>query len=92
MTPYYMEPLKEDPMRKEMDQYGAVCAELAKKYETHFIDLQAVFDSYLQHRHSSYIAWDRVHPSSVGSLLIAKAFLSEMGLPLTLGTGSIDNE
>ena len=92
MTPYYMEPLKEDPMRKEMDQYGAVCAELAQKYETHFIDLQAVFDSYLQHRHSSYIASDRVHPSSVGSLLIAKAFLSEMGLPLTLGTGSIDNE
>lgn len=90
MTPYYMEPQKEDWMRKEMDLYGEVCASLAKKYETYFVDLQAVFDEYLQYRHSSYIAWDRVHPNDVGSLLIAKAFLSALGLPLTLGNSAID--
>lgn len=91
LSPYYMEPLKEDPMRKEMDLYGEVCSSLAAKYGIRFVDLQAVFDRYLQHRHSSYISWDRVHPNSAGSLLIAKAFLAELGLPLTLGTGTIDN-
>ncbi len=75
MTPYYMEPNKEDPMRKRMDEYGSICRDLAKKHQVTFIDLQAMFDRYFGHRHSSFIAWDRVHPNPIGATLIAGEFL-----------------
>ena len=32
VTPYYMEPLKADPMRARMDEYIAICRELAEKH------------------------------------------------------------
>ena len=71
MTPYYMEPNAEDWMRKRMDTYGAICGELAEKYGCRFIDLQAVFNDYFQYRHSSYIAWDRIHPNQIGATVIS---------------------
>ena len=40
MTPYYMEPYKEDPMRKRMDEYGTIVKKLAEKYNLPFVDLQ----------------------------------------------------
>lgn len=79
LSPYYMEPNKDDPMRARMDAYGAVCRKLAEKYGCRFVDLQEVFDRYFQYRHSSYIAWDRVHPNQVGATIIAKAFLEQCG-------------
>lgn len=77
MSPYYMEPNKEDPMRSRMDMYGCICKKLSEKHQCKFIDLQNVFDEYLKYRHSAYIAWDRVHPNKVGATLIARAFLKE---------------
>ena len=79
LSPYYMEPNKTDPMRERMDAYGAVCRKLAEKHGCRFVDLQEVFDRYFQYRHSSYIAWDRVHPNQVGATIIAKAFLEQCG-------------
>lgn len=79
MTPYYMESNAEDWMRKRMDTYGAICRELAEKYGCCFIDLQAVFNDYFQYRHSSYIAWDRIHPNQIGATVIARAFLEKCG-------------
>ena len=79
MTPYYMEPNAEDWMRKRMDTYGAICRELAEKYGCCFIDLQAVFNDYFQYRHSSFIAWDRIHPNQIGATVIARAFLEKCG-------------
>ena len=75
LTPYYMEPNRDDWMRKRMDEYGAVCRRLSEKYGCRLVDLQAVFDDYFKHRHSSYIAWDRVHPNLIGATVIARAFL-----------------
>lgn len=79
MTPYYMEPLKEDRMRARMDQYGEVCREIAESERVEFIDLQKMFDDYFRFRHSAYIAWDRVHPNRIGATLIAREFLSHCG-------------
>ena len=79
LSPYYMEPNKTDQMRARMDAYGAVCRKLAEKHGCRFVDLQEVFDRYFQYRHSSYIAWDRVHPNQVGATIIAKAFLEQCG-------------
>lgn len=75
MTPYYMEPNSNDVMRARMDEYGRICRELAEKYGCIFIDLQEMFNKYFKHRHSSFIAWDRVHPNQIGATIIAREFL-----------------
>lgn len=41
MTPYFMEPNKQDPMRVRMDEYGAIVKKLADKYNLICVDLQA---------------------------------------------------
>lgn len=79
ITPYYMEPSREDPMRKRMDEYGAVCKKLAREHGCFLVDIQAAFDGYFQHRHSSYVAWDRVHPNQIGATIIARQFLAHCG-------------
>ena len=79
MTPYYMEPNRQDPMRARMDEYGAVVRKLADKYHLTFVDLQAGWDRLFRHMHSTNIAWDRVHPNQTGCMYIAKQFLQAIG-------------
>lgn len=79
MTPYYMEPNPQDPMRARMDVYSGIVRKVAQKYGCELIDLQAMFDRYFRHRHSTYIAWDRIHPNQIGATLIAREFLSHCG-------------
>lgn len=79
MTPYYMEPNQMDWMRKRMNEYGGIVKKLAQKHNCIFIDLQNTFDQYFMYRHSSYIAWDRVHPNLIGATIIAKEFLHHCG-------------
>ena len=75
MTPYYMEPLREDAMRAMMDRYGAVVRATAERFGTLFVDTQAEFDRLFKHMHSTNIAWDRVHPNFTGHMLLARALL-----------------
>ena len=81
LTPYYMEPMKQDAMRARMDEYGAICRELAEKYGCTFVDFQAMYDRFFAnpHRHSSCIAWDRVHPNEMGAMLMAREILKHCG-------------
>ena len=76
ITPYYIEPNRKDMMRARMDEYCAVCKKLAKEYGCIFVDFQQMFEDYCKIRHSSYLAWDRVHPNQIGATLMAKEFLS----------------
>lgn len=72
MAPYYMEPLTQDAMRARMDEYGVIVKKLSDEYGTLFIDLQKLFNDYFaKGRHSTSIAWDRVHPNQIGATLIA---------------------
>lgn len=75
MTPYFIEPNKEDAMRKEMDRFGEVCKKLAKEYEIPCIDLQASFDALLKNGHPMHLGWDRIHPNIIGHTLIAHEVL-----------------
>ncbi len=75
LSPYIIEPLREDAMRKRMDEYVAICKKLAEKHNCVFVDFQKMYEDYCKTRHSSYIAWDRIHPNQVGSTLMAKEFL-----------------
>lgn len=79
LTPFFMEPNRKDPMREQMDRYGAIVKKIAGKYKTHFVDTQAAFDKVLKHYYPATLGWDRVHPSTVGHTVIARALLSELG-------------
>ncbi len=79
LSPYYMEPNETDYMRARMDEYTAICRDLAQKHGCTFIDLQALFAQYCTIRHSSFLAWDRIHPNQIGATLIARAFLETCG-------------
>jgi lysophospholipase L1-like esterase len=79
MTPFYIEPSVSDAMRCKMDQYGQVVKEIAEKYGTLFVDIQAAFEPVLEHIYPAALAWDRVHPNMTGHMTIARAFLKAVG-------------
>ena len=81
MKPYFIEPNQEDPMRRQMDAYGAVVETLARKYGALLVDPQAGFDNMLKYMHPMALAWDRIHPNSSGHALIAKCFLDALETP-----------
>ncbi len=76
MTPFYLEPNRADPMRRRMDEYGAIVKAAAAKHGTLFADTQAAFDAVLTAYYPATLAWDRVHPTQTGQMVLARAFLS----------------
>jgi lysophospholipase L1-like esterase len=79
MTPYFIEPNRDDAMRQQMDRYGECVIRLAKKYNAVLVETQVAFDRMLEHMHPMALAWDRVHPNTSGHAVIAKAFLRAVG-------------
>lgn len=79
MTPFYIEPNEDDAMRRTMDEYGAVVKKIADETGTLFVDTQAAFNAVLTDIYPATLAWDRVHPSTVGHMVLAKAFLRAVG-------------
>ncbi len=75
VTPYFIEPNRQDPMRAQMDRYGAIVKKLAGKHDAILVDTQAAFDEVLRHCHPMALAWDRVHPNQAGHMVIARALL-----------------
>lgn len=75
LSPYIMEPNKDDMMRKRMDEYVAISKKLAEKHKCIFVDFQKMYEDYCKIRYSGYIAWDRIHPNQVGATLMAREFL-----------------
>jgi len=79
MTPYFIEPNRADGMRAMMDEYGAVVRRLGETYDAVVVDTQAAFDVVLQHLHPMTLAWDRVHPTRTGHMILTRAFLQAIG-------------
>lgn len=75
MTPFYMEPNRNDAMRATMDQYSLVVKKIAEANSAVFVDTQAAFDRVLEHIYPAALGWDRVHPNMIGHMTIARAFL-----------------
>lgn len=75
MTPFYLESNVQDKMRAMMDQYGAIVEKIAAEYEVMFVDTQAAFNKVLDELYSATLAWDRVHPTAAGHMVLARAFL-----------------
>jgi lysophospholipase L1-like esterase len=83
LSPYIIENNREDMMRNRMDQYVEICKNLAEKYNCVFVNFQKLFEDYCSIWHSSYIAWDRIHPNQVGSTLMAREFLKKCDFDFT---------
>jgi lysophospholipase L1-like esterase len=79
MTPYYIEPNRQDGMRARMDEYGKLVKKTAKKHGVILVDTQAAYDKVLAHIYPATLAWDRVHPSVVGHMVLARTFLAGVG-------------
>lgn len=79
MTPFFLEPLREDMMRRKMDQYGEIVKKVAQECDTLFVNTQEAFEPLLAEFHSSAIAWDRVHPNRTGHMVLARSFLNVIG-------------
>ena len=75
LSPYIIEPNSEDMMRARMNEYVAIAKKLAEKHGCKFVDFQKMYEEYCKISHSSYIAWDRIHPNQIGATLMAKEFL-----------------
>lgn len=80
LTPYFIESSKCDPMRRRMDEYGAIVKRLAGKHAAICVDTQAAFDRALIDHGASVFSSDRVHPNHIGHLILARAFLEAVGL------------
>lgn len=79
MTPFYIEGNEKDPMRSTMDQYGKVVKKIARETNALLIDTQAAFSEILSEMYPAAIAWDRIHPSAAGHMVLARAFLKTIG-------------
>lgn len=79
MTPFYIESNAQDAMRRTMDEYGAVVKRIAGEHGLLCVDTQAAFNEVLKELYSATLAWDRVHPTQTGHMVLARAFLKAVG-------------
>jgi lysophospholipase L1-like esterase len=79
MTPFYLESNEQDAMRRTMDEYGAIVKKIAEQNGTLFVDTQAAFNKVLRELYAATLAWDRVHPTQAGHVVLARAFLDKIG-------------
>lgn len=85
VSPYYMEPNREDKMRARMQEYVDICERLSEEYGCRFVNFQTMYDRYFQLQHPSLVAWDRVHPNQIGSTLMAREWLDRCGFEYKRG-------
>jgi lysophospholipase L1-like esterase len=79
MTPFYLESNEQDSMRRTMDEYGAIVKKIAEDTGALFVDTQAAFNEVLKELYAATLAWDRVHPTTAGHVVLARAFLNKVG-------------
>jgi lysophospholipase L1-like esterase len=62
-----------------MDEYGDIVKKIAEDTGSLFVDTQAAFNEVLKELYSATLAWDRVHPTTAGHVVLARAFLNKVG-------------
>ncbi len=79
MTPYILEPDRQQPIRMMMDRFGELVKEVAERQGAILVDTQASFDQVLEWTNPSQLAEDRVHVNLTGHMILARAFLEAIG-------------
>ena len=83
MQPYMIEPDPAQPMRHEMDRYGARVNVLAAEYGAVLVSTQAAWDAALAHSQPGDWSEDQIHPTAPGHAILALAFLRAIGFALS---------
>lgn len=78
MSPFFVEPNLDDPMRSLVEEYALSAMEVAKKHEAIFVDIQSELDEMVSHVPVMSVTNDRVHLGSAGHMRIALAFLESV--------------
>jgi lysophospholipase L1-like esterase len=73
--PYMIEPDQAQPMRRQMDSYGAAVRQIAADYGALLVRTQAAFDAALATTTPQEWAEDQIHPNAPGHAIIGLAFL-----------------
>lgn len=73
LSPFFLEPDRGDPMRRMIDDYVDAARSVAERHRQPFLDLQGMFDQWLERRAASAFSGDRVHPNVAGHYLMAAA-------------------
>lgn len=84
ISPFFMEPNRNDPLRARMDEYGEIVRRIAADTGSFFVDIQTPLDQLCAFAHPVEIASDRIHPSHAGHVAMALAWLEAAGLRITL--------
>jgi len=79
VTPFLVEPNRQEPMRREVENRARIVAELASELGAALIELQPAFDAAMDASSPERWAPDRVHPSGPGHLLITREWLRAVG-------------
>ena len=82
LSPFLLESNLDDTMRSMMDQYRSAARTISKTQSTSFVDLQRVFDAWIDANVNSRLSDDRVHPNSKGHEIITRVFLCSVGIEL----------
>tara|TARA_B100001989_G_scaffold231139_1_gene189623 strand:+ start:330 stop:590 length:261 start_codon:yes stop_codon:yes gene_type:complete len=82
LLPFLLESNLDDPMRSMMDQYRSAARTISKTQSTSFVDLQRVFDAWIDANVNSRLSDERVHPNSKGHEIITRVFLCSVGIYL----------
>ncbi len=80
--PYMIEPDQNQPMRRQMDTYGAAVRQVAAEYDAVLVRTQAAFDTALASTTPNDWADDYIHPNAPGHAIIGLAFLKAVGFDL----------
>lgn len=78
LTPFYVEPQRADPMRRRMDEFGAIVARLAPRHRASLIDTQAIIDRLLAQHAPTAIAPDLVHVGPLVHEAFAEAVVNAL--------------
>lgn len=79
MSPFMIEPNRQDPMRRMVDEYADIARETAARHGLLYVDVQKKIDAFLDELSPYIICSDRVHPNVQGHMIVAKAFLDGLG-------------
>ena len=82
MTPYMIEPNRNQAMRRQMDVYGGIVAALATEFGAALVRVQEAFDNALRFTTPAFWADDQFHVAGPGAALIAQTFLRAVGFEM----------
>lgn len=70
MSPFYLEPNRQNALRKKVDAYNDSLKEISKDLGLMYIDLQKAFDELLEEVSIFTISGDRIHLNMAGNMFL----------------------